>query len=480
MLRDARLLLIDDDPRCCHDLAVILEFLGESFLVCQDEDVLGEWRRQGEPVLSCLLLGPRQAGHRLRLLRQLGGTVEHLPILLFGDQDCSGWPDELRHRVLAHLDMPPSYSQLTDALHRVQVYRQVYDRDRERGLLREPNLFRSLVGTSRAIQEVREQLQQVAQTECSVLLLGEPGSGKEVVARNLHYHSPRREQPFVPFNCAAIDASVLEGELFGYQQGAFPGALHERAGRLEMAAGGTLFLDEVGCLPPSAQGRLQRLLQEGCFERLGDTQPRPLDVRIVAASQPGLEQRIAGGQFANDLYYRLSRFTIELPPLRERVEDIPLLINELTARLEHERRGSIRFSSSALLSLCQHDWRGNVRELANLVERLAIMHPYGVIGVSELPRKYRYLSEEHEAPAQAAAASAGSLPGLDSPMLLPVGGLDLKEYLGTLEQVLIQQAMDDAGGVVARAAERLRLRRTTLVEKMRKYGMQRRDEEGES
>lgn len=469
-------------------MTVILDFLGEEHSACTSQDWNTELAGMDEPQLSCILLGQVDGrGGAARLLKQLSAQFERLPLLLLlDDHDTGTWPEELRRRVLARLDMPPSYNQLLDSLHRAQVYQQVFDAARERGQQRESNLFRSLVGTSRAIQQVRQLMQQVADTEVGVLLLGEAGTGKEVAARNLHYHSSRREQPFVPVSCTAIEAELLEGELFGYEQGAFPGAISSRRGRLEMAAGGTLFLDEVAHLPLALQGRLLRVLQDGCFERQGGQMSLPIDVRVIAASQQDLERLVAEGRFRDDLYYRLNQFSIELPPLRERVEDIPLLINELIARMENEKRGSIRFSSAALMSLCRHDWRGNVRELANLVERLAIMHPYGVIGVGELPKKFRHLSDDSGQAVEALrneleerAVRHGSLPGLDVPALLPVGGLDLKEYLGNLERSLIQQALDDAGGVVARAAERLRVRRTTLVEKMRKYGMSRRDGDGE-
>jgi sigma-54 specific flagellar transcriptional regulator A len=210
-----------------------------------------------------------------------------------------------------------------------------------------------------------------------------------------------------------------------------------------------------------------------------------VDVRGVAATNDDLRAAAQRGEFREDLFFRLNEFPIHLPPLRERKEDIPLLMNELISRMEFEKRGSIRFNSAAIMSLCQHDWAGNVRELANLVERMAIMHPYGVIGVGELPKKFRHVDDEEEGLVaslrdeldERATLMAG-LPGVDSMAMLPPEGLDLKDYLGNLEQGLIQQALDDASGVVARAAERLRIRRTTLVEKMRKYGMSRRDEDG--
>jgi sigma-54 specific flagellar transcriptional regulator A len=233
------------------------------------------------------------------------------------------------------------------------------------------------------------------------------------------------------------------------------------------------------------QVKLLRVLQERTFERVGSNKTQSADVRIIAATHKDLEQMIEAGLFREDLYYRLNVFPIEMAPLRERVEDIPLLLNELISRMEHEKRGSIRFNSAAIMSLCQHDWAGNVRELANLVERMAIMHPYGVIGVAELPKKFRHVDDEDEQLAislredldERAMIASNAVVSSYSSTLLPPEGLDLKDYLGNLEQSLIQQALDDAGGVVARAAERLRIRRTTLVEKMRKYGMSRKDDE---
>lgn len=488
MWRETKILLIDDDATRRHDLGVILNFLGEEHLAASSQqwpsllDGLADCR-----TLSVALVGQVDGkGGVLELLRQLGERDEFLPILLVGEAPTAQWPEDLRRRVLVSLDMPPSYNKLLDSLHRAQVYREMYDQARERGRQREPNLFRSLVGTSRAIQQVRQMMQQVADTEASVLILGESGTGKEVVARNLHYHSKRREAPFVPVNCGAIPAELLESELFGHEKGAFTGAISSRAGRFELANGGTLFLDEIGDMPLPMQVKLLRVLQERTFERVGSNKTQSADVRIIAATHKDLEKMIEEGSFREDLYYRLNVFPIEMAPLRERIEDIPLLMNELISRMEHEKRGSIRFNSAAIMSLCRHDWPGNVRELANLVERMAIMHPYGVIGVAELPKKFRHVDDEDEQLSslreelQERDALMGNLPSLESGALLPPEGIDLKEYLGNLEQDLIQQALDDAAGVVARAAERLRIRRTTLVEKMRKYGMNRRDEDDEA
>jgi sigma-54 specific flagellar transcriptional regulator A len=488
MWRETKILLVDDNSERRRDLAVILNFLGEEHLACTSQN----WRETVDAlesprdVLSVLLGEVTAKGGSLELLKQLAAWDEQLPVLLVGDAAPPEWPEDVRRRVLSTLEMPPSYNKLLDSLHRAQVYREMYDQARG-ARAREPNLFRSLVGTSRAIQQVRQMMSQVADTEASVLILGESGTGKEVVARNLHYHSKRRDAPFVPVNCGAIPAELLESELFGHEKGAFTGAITSRAGRFELANGGTLFLDEIGDMPLPMQVKLLRVLQERTFERVGSNKTQSADVRIIAATHKNLEQMIEAGTFREDLYYRLNVFPIEMAPLRERVEDIPLLMNELISRMEVEKRGSIRFNSAAIMSLCRHDWAGNVRELANLVERMAIMHPYGVIGVLELPKKFRQVDDEHDQQAASVRDDLeerfsfnNSLPGTDNSAMLPPEGLDLKDYLGNLEQGLIQQALDDAGGVVARAAERLRIRRTTLVEKMRKYGMSRRDDDEQS
>lgn len=477
---DSYVLLVDDCPQSRHDLRLILEFLGEEpFPVAStDWQALVEKQIGSSAAVKCVIIGECDSpGGLASLVEQLDAWDAHVPVVVIGRDRVVGWPDYMRQRLLSTAELPLTYNQLLDILHRAQVYREVFD-EGLRKHQREPNLFRSLVGTSRAIQSVRQMMKQVADTEATVLILGDSGTGKEVVARNLHYYSRRKDAPFVPVNCGAIPAELLESELFGHEKGAFTGAITSRAGRFELAAGGTLFLDEIGDMPMNMQVKLLRVLQERTFERVGSNKPQQADVRVIAATHKNLEEMITRGEFREDLYYRLHVFPIEMPPLRERIEDLPLLLNELITRLEKEKRGSIRFSSAAIMSLCKHPWPGNVRELANLVERMAIMHPHGVIGVGELPRKFRYVDDDNEDLRQLQQEQDDNawrppFAGFSRSVGLPPEGLDLREHLAELEQSLIQQALDDANFVVARAAERLRIRRTTLVEKMRKYGMSR-------
>jgi sigma-54 specific flagellar transcriptional regulator A len=485
MWRNNKVLVIDDNQSRRHDLNVLLEFLSEPALVTASDSWLSAVADQnnGEDYVAVFIGDYRGSKQSLaQLLKDVRNWNDELAIVLVGDENQNAdesLEDTLRFMVIANLSIPPTYNKLVDTLHRAQLYREAHSSCKRQPQRRPVHLFRSLVGTSREIQSVREMMAQVADKDVSVLITGESGTGKEVVARNLHYNSPRRDKPFVPVNCGAIPAELLESELFGHEKGAFTGAINARAGRFEMAEGGTLFLDEIGDMPLNMQVKILRVLQERCFERVGSNKTQPVDVRIIAATHRNLEQMIASSIFREDLFYRLNVFPIELPSLKERAEDIPLLINELVSRMESEQRGSIRFNSAAIMSLCQHEWSGNVRELANLVERMAITHPFGVIGVQDLPAKYRHIDVVEEDFVQSSPRSSGDSPAVtgyvsmnDTP-LLPEHGIDLREYITNMEMSLIQQALNDCGGVVARAADKLCVRRTTLVEKMRKYEMQR-------
>lgn len=364
-------------------------------------------------------------------------------------------------------------------------------------------LARHLVGASAAMEGVRRLVAQVAPSQASVLVLGESGTGKEVVARSIHQRSKRADGPFVPINCGAIPGELLESELFGHEKGAFTGAIGTRQGRFELAAGGTLFLDEIGDMPLPMQVKLLRVLQERRFERVGSNRTQRCDVRVIAATHQDLERRVETGDFRMDLFYRLNVFPIDVPPLRERVEDIPALVRRFVEAMRREDRGSVAIGDDAMAALMAYRWPGNVRELSNLVERLAILYPEAPVAARDLPPKFalearsapRRSGEWDPAPGPAPVSSAAAPGGADSagelaptrpvaealwvepvadPLstpTLPEQGLDLKAHLADLERAFMVQALKQSDGVVARAAKLLNLRRTTLVEKMRKYDL---------
>ena len=375
---------------------------------------------------------------------------------------------------------PPTLKQLRIVLQNIKMFYLELSSGESNSSI----LFRSLVGISQSVTKVRQLIEQVANTEASVLILGDSGTGKEVVARNLHYHSDRKDQPFVPVNCGAIPPDLLESELFGHEKGAFTGAISARQGRFELANGGTLFLDEIGDMPLAMQVKLLRVIQERVFERVGSNKSIKANVRIIAATHRNLEGEIAEGRFREDLFYRLNVFPIEMPSLAERVEDIPLLLEELIVRMENNKRGSVRVTPEAVSALQAYEWPGNVRELSNLVERLLIMYPNGVVDVRDLPEKYRQDADilDSDSALLSGMNNIQEVASQDVPHIvkkadnfdkLPEEGIDLKAHLLNLEFNLIKQALDESKGVVAHAAQKLNMRRTTLVEKMRKYGLQR-------
>lgn len=347
--------------------------------------------------------------------------------------------------------------------------------------VRDRKLFRCLVGQSAAMRVVRQEIEQVAPTDANVLILGQSGTGKEVVARNIHYHSKRRKKAFVPVNCGAIPHDLLESELFGHEKGAFTGAITSRQGRFAMAEGGTLFLDEIGEMTMAMQVKLLRVLEERVFERVGSTTSIEADVRIVTATNRNLEEMVKQGGFREDLFFRLDVFPIRLPTLAERIEDLPLLIKELTSRLERTSSNSVRFSQDAIIALSQYDWPGNVRELANQIERMAIKYPNSLVQAHNLPKRIRaHMSDEAEHQLNLDDLT-NVIDDADRPpqgqgvprMHIPVEGIDLKSYIASIEVNLILDALDKSSGVIAHAAKSLGLRRTTLAEKMRKYNIDR-------
>ncbi|MDJ0807861.1 MAG: sigma-54 dependent transcriptional regulator [Gammaproteobacteria bacterium] len=469
--------LVDENAERRSYMDHILRFMDGEVKLTATPDEIEQHLATSMVECSVALIGPDYAEvERRDFVEKLEKQLPHLPVFELYDE-ASEDPGGLEGHtnVIGKIKIPTQYDQLRSLIHKAQVYNESHTSLESNS--RPVELFRSLSGSSRATRQVNRMIEQVADSEATVLILGESGTGKEVVARKLHFHSVRRGKPFVPVNCGAIPSDLLESELFGHEKGAFTGAISARQGRFEMAEEGTLFLDEIGDMSMPMQVKLLRVLQERSFERVGSNKTMTCNVRIIAATHRNLEQAIQDGEFREDLYYRLNVFPIDMPPLRDRVEDIPVLVNDLIHRIEHEKRGSVRLTPAAIAALTHYSWPGNVRELANLMERLAILYPFGVVDIMDLPEKFRPNGNLVDTIQLPEVSIQGDQPGttLNAPRL-PTDGLDLKAHLNTLEQSLIQQALDESDGVVAHAAKRLHMRRTTLVEKLRKYGLHRQQE----
>ena len=322
-----------------------------------------------------------------------------------------------------------------------------------RSQLEERYQFEGILGRSRPMRALFQMLETVARSTSTILVTGETGTGKEIVARAIHHNSPRRANRFVALNCSAIPETLLEAELFGHVRGAFTGAVGTRQGRFEQAHKGTLFLDEVGMMSVALQMKVLRALQEREFERVGDNQTIKVDVRVIAATNSDLSRMVAEGTFREDLYYRINVIPIELPPLRERRDDIPILVTHFLDKFAPG--GAIHVSQSAMRALMAYHWPGNVRQLENAVERAV------ALGAGRQEVDSEDLPPEVQGSPQAAPA-----PFVE----FPEEGLDLPGYLASVERDLVHRALDRTGGNRNKAADLLRVKRTTLVEKLRRIG----------
>ena len=421
-----------------------------------------------DPLNCCAVyIGPDEPASVVKShLAMLGESHSDAPLLVSEDSPHLAALRQLAANV--YPVAPPPHLESLGAMLRLHAPRTVGSRTTD---------DRRFVGRSEPVRLLHSLIRRVSPFDSSVLVLGESGTGKELVARFIHECSPRRDKPFIAINCGAIPPDLLESELFGHEKGAFTGAISTRKGRFEMAEGGTLLLDEIGDMSLPMQVKLLRVLQERCFERVGGNKSIQCDVRIIAATHRNLAQAILDGKFREDLFYRLNVFPVELPPLRARAEDLPVLIEEFNQRLARRGLAPARLTADALNALAGYDWPGNVRELGNLIERLAILYPATPVRVAELPQQYR----KHRKFDESASPLQGMLGGSDDTIALdagddldqlPEGGLNLRDHLADIEVGLIRQALTASDGVVAHAAKLLGMRRTTLVEKLRKYQLQ--------
>jgi sigma-54 specific flagellar transcriptional regulator A len=325
-------------------------------------------------------------------------------------------------------------------------------------------------GRSHRMGNVRRMIEQVAGFNTNVLITGESGTGKEWAARYIHALSPRSGMPFVPVNCGAIPADLLESELFGHEKGAFTGAISARIGRFEAAEGGTLFLDEIGDMSLPMQVKLLRVLQERVYERVGSNRSLSCDVRIIAATHRDLEEAIVAGKFREDLYYRLNVFPIELPSLRDRIDDLPDLVEKIRDRCTESGLNTAEVTPGAIRVLKHYEWPGNIRELSNLIERLCVLYPAGTVDIQNLPTRYTAKAPLRDSDRESVAATRASGPQPQD-FELPSESVPLKAYLENIEIALIRRALHQCNGVIAHAARHLQIRRTTLAEKMKRYGI---------
>jgi DNA-binding NtrC family response regulator len=327
--------------------------------------------------------------------------------------------------------------------------------------------FQGLSGSSQEMMKVYGMIKKISDTDATILIQGESGTGKELIAKTIHYNSYRSQNPFIPFNCAAIPKDLLESELFGHERGAFTGAITTRIGRFERANGGTILLDEIGELHPSFQVKLLRVLQEREFERVGGSKTIKVDVRILAATNKDLEKETRSGNFREDLFYRLNVIPMRIPPLRERPEDIPILVDHFINHFSKKRkREPIKFDQEVITLFMKYPWPGNVREMENLIERLIILDEDNFVTSKDLPQRFQ---EYQGRPVQAEPFIDPVATGdLNREVLFPDRGINLNNLVDEMERNLISQAMQKAQGIKSKAADLLGLKRTTLLEKIKK------------
>ncbi len=454
-----KILLIDDSTEILENLSDYL--ISEGYEITTASDGTTGISMMEKNCYDLILTDMKMPGaDGIEVLRY---AKEHSPesicIILTGYGTIKNAVEAMKNGAFDYLTKPVKLDEISLTLKRALEYRNLKRENANlRSQLRKKYQFKNIIGESPAMQEVFETVEKVADTDSTVLILGESGTGKELIARALHYHSYRKDGPFVPVNCAAIPSELLESELFGHEKGAFTSAIRTRIGRFELANGGTLFLDEIGDMNPNLQSKLLRVLQERQFERIGGVKPIKVDIRIISATHQDLKKAVLKKRFREDLYYRLNVIPIEIPPLRERRSDIPLLVHHFIHHFSRSKRKKVTgISDEAMERLMEYDWPGNVRELENMIERMVILTNNEVIDVSDLPERVLPVSSGE----------------ISRHLNIPEEGLSLETALNEFEKELILQALNKSGWVKNKAAQLLQVNRTTLIEKIKRQNIQR-------
>ena len=450
----ASILVVDDDPDILKIISEILKTSGYDVTVA-DGGAAGIRciEAQSYDLVLTDLMMPEIGGMEV-LERVVDRSPGSLCIILTGYGTIQSSVEAIKKGAFDYITKPITAGELLIVVEKALKFKRLEDENiRLRKELRRRNRYSRLVGTSEAMRKIYEIIDKVADTDGTVLIQGPTGTGKELIARALHYNSSREDKPLVVINCGAIPEDLLESELFGHEKGAFTGAHKTRIGRFETANGGTIFLDEIGEMSPALQVKLLRIIQEQRFERVGGVRSIHVDVRIIAATNKNLTVAINKGTFREDLYYRLNVIPIKVPGLKRRKSDIPLLVDFFLKKFQPGREKKLKgFSPEAMEALQAYHWPGNVRELENLVKRLVILCDNAVVGVSDLPEHFR----------------KGDVSAQPVDVVLSEKGLTLSEAVKDYEKRLILDALEKSGGVKAKAAKLLNIKRTTLVEKIKK------------
>ncbi|MBU0479506.1 MAG: sigma-54 dependent transcriptional regulator [Proteobacteria bacterium] len=450
-------LVVDDEPNFRLILSELLSDEGyEVFTADSGETAMDVIRETDLDLIITDMRMPGMGG--MELLAEVKIFNHDLPVIMitaFGEVEKA--VAAMQAGAFNYLTKPFNNDELLVSVSKaIEHYAVVRENLRLRSEMSGRNSFANMVGRTSKMQHIYSLIEKVAPTTASVLITGESGTGKELVARAIHFHSPRRESPLISLNCAGLPEHLLESELFGHEKGAFTGAVTLRKGRFEIADTGTIFLDEIGEMPLNLQAKLLRVIQERTFERLGNSKPMKVDVRIIAATNKDLKEEVGKGTFREDLYYRLNVLNLHIPPLRERPDDIPLLVNHFIERFARRlNRPELGISSEALRYLSRFPWEGNVRELENTMERAAILCENDRIEIVDVQPE----AEPLDLFGNNSKISVDTIPA----------GVRLPEYLDLIEKKLIESALIEAGSIQAHAAERLGITKSLLQYKMKKY-----------
>ncbi len=457
-MQGQRILIVDDEASLRTALFRSLDRKGYQVITSatyKEAETISQTDKPVDLALVDLRLPDGDGIELMQKLRSLHANIQ--VIILTGHASIETAVEATRKGAFHFVTKPCNLDEILTLVERALSHSQLAKENLQlRTALHSKYQFENIVGQSEAIMEVLGLIERVAQSDSTVLVTGESGTGKELIAKALHYNSKRANEPFVPINCGAIPAELLESELFGHVKGAFTGAIANRTGRFEMAEDGTLFLDEIGDMSPSLQVKLLRVLQERRFEPVGGAKTLSSNVRVIAATNIDLEEAVADGRFREDLFYRLNVIPIRIPALRERRTDIPLLLHHFIERFNRMRGRNLQgITNEALSFLSSYNWPGNIRELENLVERLAILKGSGIVDVHDLPEKYRRTVS----------------PSNPDKIEIPDHGMDFNSAVDAYENALIMRALEKTGWNRNQAALLLKLNRTTLVEKIKKKGL---------